>query len=213
MILGPLISDNPLADPHLHWCEVGFSVADVQGLTHAGVTVALPDDLTSAVPKRRSEFLAGRFCAAMALRAAGLPEHVARQGRAPVWPAGCSGSITHSQSRAIAVVSTHSSQLGIDCEALVPDARATSLRGAIFTDEEAALRPETMPFGTFFTLIFSAKEALYKARSPFLNRVPAFLEVTASHLTADSVTLTLDGVSGQARYRLTKTDCVTLISA
>ena len=49
MILGPISTENPFADPHLIWCEAGFVVADVQGLTHLGalgpLTLALPDDL------------------------------------------------------------------------------------------------------------------------------------------------------------------------
>lgn len=212
MIHGPLITVNPFADPQLYWCEAGFSVADVQGLSHDGAVIALPDDLASAVPKRRSEFLAGRLCAAAALRAAGLPEAVVRKGRAPVWPAGAVGSITHSRARAIAVVSTQYTRLGIDCEVLVADARATSLRDAIFTDAEAALRPETMPLGTFFTLIFSAKEALYKSQSARLDRVPDFLDVTLTGLTPHALTLVLQGTAHQARYVLGAQDCLTLVA-
>lgn len=212
MIHGPLITANPFADPHLHWCEVGFWVADVHSLSHGGFTVALPDDLTTAVPKRRSEFLAGRLCAAVALRAAGLPEGVARKGRAPVWPMGCVGSITHSRNRAIAAVSRHYTRLGLDCEALVAEDRATSLSEAIFGPAEAALRPADMPFGTFFTLIFSAKEALYKSQSAHLDRVPEFLDVTLTGLTAHYLDLTLHGQPHQARYIVTEADCLTLVA-
>lgn len=216
MILGAISTENPFADPHLSWCEAGFVVADVQRLVQDGplgpVTVDLPDDLRGAVPKRRSEFLAGRACAGMALRQAGLTETVLRQGRAPVWPAGVAGSITHSRDRAIAAVSTRYSALGLDCEALVAPDRALQLAAAIFSETEARLRPEALPFAGFFTLVFSAKEALYKALSHRLGRVPDFREVTVTALQPGHMALVLDGETHRARFRLSDRDCVTLVT-
>lgn len=216
MILGQPSTANPFQDPLLHWCEAGFAVADVRQLSHDGplgaVQLALPADLGAAVAKRRSEFLAGRLVAALALRQAGMPETVGRQGRAPVWPAGAVGSITHSRDRAIAVVSTAHHGLGLDCEALVAPDRATQLAAAIFTEAEARLRPDALPFASFFTLVFSAKEALYKALSPRLSRVPAFLEVTMTGLGPQGIDLVLDGEHYRARFRLSARDCVTLVT-
>ncbi len=216
MILGPISTESPFADPHLIWCEAGFAVADVQGLTHLGalgpLTLALPDDLRGAVPKRRSEFLAGRACAALALRQAGQAEDVPRHGRAPIWPAGIAGSITHSRDRAIAAVSTHYDALGLDCEALVAPDRALQLAATIFSEAESRLRPEVLPFASFFTLVFSAKEALYKALSSRLSRIPDFREVTLIGLQPGQMALTLDGQSHLARFRLSNRDCVTLVT-
>ncbi|NEY89639.1 4'-phosphopantetheinyl transferase family protein [Tabrizicola oligotrophica] len=216
MILDAISTENPFADPHLSWCEAGFVVADVQRLVQDGplgpVTVDLPEDLRSAVPKRRSEFLAGRACAGMALRQAGLTETVLRQGRAPVWPAGVAGSITHSRDRAIAAVSTRYNALGLDCEALVAPDRALQLAAAIFSETEARLRPEALPFAGFFTLVFSAKEALYKALSHRLGRVPDFREVTVTALQPGHMALVLDGETHRARFRLSDRDCVTLVT-
>lgn len=216
MILGQPSTANPFQDPLLHWCEVGFSVADLREISHDGplgvVHLGLPDELNAAVPKRRSEFLAGRLVAALALRQAGLPEAVGRQGRAPVWPESAVGSITHSRDRAIAAVSTSYQGLGLDCEALVPADRATQLAASIFTEAEARFRPEALPFATFFTLVFSAKEALYKALSPRLSRVPGFLDVSLTSLAPSGMELVLDGETHFARFRLSATDCVTLVT-
>lgn len=216
MILEPIRTDNPFADPHLTWCEAGFSVGDVQSLHHDGplgpVYLHLPDDLAKAVPKRRSEFLAGRLVAALALRQAGLAESVGRNGRAPVWPEGAAGSITHSKDRAIAAVSTRYRGVGLDCEALVSADRAMQLAAAIFTEAESRLRPDALPFASFFTLAFSAKEALYKALSPRLDRVPDFLDVTLTGLNPGQMALVLNGRTHQARFRLSARDCVTLVT-
>lgn len=208
---------NPFADPVLHWCEVGFSVGDFYQIGNEGqglgpVRVTLPDELTAAVPKRRSEFLAGRLVAALALRQAGMPETVGRVGRAPVWPAGVAGSITHSKDRAIAAVSTRYRGVGLDCEALVAPDRAMQLAAAIFNEAEARLRPETLPFASFFTLVFSAKESLYKALSPRLGRVPDFLEVVLTSLQSGEMVLVLDGQTHRAQFRLSAKDCVTLVT-
>lgn len=216
MILGPISTENPFADPHLIWCEAGFAVADVQGLKVDGplgpLSLTLPSDLHAAVPKRRSEFLAGRACAALALRQAGLGEEVARQGRAPVWPKGIAGSITHSRDRAIATVSSHYAAVGLDCEALVAPDRALQLAAAIFSETEARLCPGALPFATFFTLVFSAKEALYKALSSQLARIPDFREVTVAAMEPGEMQLVLDGQTHAARFRMTARDCVTLVT-
>lgn len=218
MILGAMSTENPFADPHLIWCEVGFAVADVQEVTQdvpgwGAVSAAVPDDLRKAVPKRRAEFLAGRFCAAVALRQLGLPESVPRQGRAPVWPDGVAGSITHSKDRAIAAVSRHHRCVGLDCEGYVADDRATQLSASIFTEAESRLRPDALPYGRFFTLVFSAKESLYKALSPRLTRVPNFHEVTLTDLAPGEMGLLFEGQPHRARFRLSGKDVLTLVVA
>ena len=69
-------------------CDDSFAQADIP----------LPPSLSTAVAKRRSEYLAGRWCAREALAMLGM-EGIPALGpdRAPQWPAGSLGSITHSQ--------------------------------------------------------------------------------------------------------------------
>src|SRR3979411_3554106 len=64
----------------------------------AEVRSRLPRPLRHAVESRQRELLAGRLCADFALRCLGAAStHVAMAGdRAPVWPDGVVGSITHS---------------------------------------------------------------------------------------------------------------------
>jgi len=216
MTLEPIRTENPFGDPHLFWCETGFVAGDVRALHHDGplgpASLHLPDDLTHAVPKRRSEFLAGRLMAALALRQAGLPETVGRTGRAPVWPEGVAGSITHSKDRAIAAVSTRYRGVGLDCEALVSTDRAMQLAATIFSETEARLRPDPLPFGTFFTLVFSAKEALYKALSPWLTQIPAFHDAVLTALQPGEMRIEMHGQSHLIRFRLSPKDCVTLVT-
>jgi enterobactin synthetase component D len=216
MIKGGLITRNPFGLPALYWREGRFEPRDATALTHAGdpsgpVTVELPPDLLAAVPKRRSEFLVGRVCVALALREAGLPETLARAGRAPVWPKGAAGSISHTDARVVATVSCDHANLGVDCEDIMGDRQARELQAMILTPAEAALRPDAMPFAAFLTLIFSAKEALYKALSARLDRVLEFHDVTVTGLAPDQLHLSQGGLPYDALYRLDPAECLTLV--
>lgn len=127
------------------------------------------------VAKRQSEFLAGRACAREALRCltgtAGVPQ--VGEDRAPIWPAGVVGSITHGGGWASAVVGpeTHWRGLGLDVETLIPAERADRLAGEILTPgefdgyetlDEAARSARV-------TRTFSLKESLFKALYPLVR--------------------------------------------
>jgi enterobactin synthetase component D len=216
MIEGRLITRDPFGLPTLYWREGRFAPRDVTALTYLGdplgpVTVELPPDLLAAVPKRRSEFLVGRVCAALALREAGLPEIVYRSGRAPIWPKGAAGSISHTGAHVIATVSRDHVGLGIDCEAIMNEQQAHKLQWMILTPAEATLRPEAMGFAAFLTLVFSAKEALYKALSSQLDSVIGFHDVNVTGLAHNRLHLSHSGRVYQALYRLGADECLTLV--
>ncbi len=138
-----------------------------------------PDDFqrsqipaTHGVAKRQAEFLAGRVCAREALRRLNGSEVVPAVGadRAPQWPAGVSGSITHGKNWAAAIVANSSDWrgLGLDVENLLSSERAARLQGEILTPAElrraSVLDPEQL--GLLVTLTFSLKESLFKALYP-----------------------------------------------
>ena len=76
-------------------CDDSFLRADIP----------LPASLTSSVDKRKTEYLAGRWCAREALRILGF-DGIPGMGadRAPIWPGGTVGSITHSKGTAEVMV-------------------------------------------------------------------------------------------------------------
>ncbi len=125
----------------------------------------LPEEmpaLAQAVEARRREFAAGRRAARAAMRALGhAPAPVPmRPDRSPAWPAGLSGSITHSETHCLAVV-TQGAHIGLDIEPDVP--LEPDLLPAICTPAEldwAKARPRDARF------IFSAKESVYKCQYP-----------------------------------------------
>lgn len=138
--------------------------------------ILLPPALTEAADKRKTEYLVGRMCARAAVKY--ITGHHAAPSlgadRAPCWPAGTVGSVTHSHGWAAAIVasSQHYLSLGLDAEALLSDSRATKLAQKILTTperqrfrSELAQRP-----GQLITLAFSVKESLFKALYPLTKK-------------------------------------------
>lgn len=116
-----------------------------------------PGEVVQGVPKRLAEFRAGRAAARMALAELGLPERAipAAPDRAPIWPQGLQGSISHSDSLCLAVVGRFRG-IGADLEEASP--LDPDLRAAVLRPEESAVTAREAK------LIFSAKEAAYKAQ-------------------------------------------------
>ncbi|MFP6862223.1 4'-phosphopantetheinyl transferase family protein [Pseudomonas sp.] len=124
------------------------------------------------VAKRQAEYLAGRLCAREALlRVTGTAAVPASgEDRAPQWPVGLVGSITHGSGWAGAVVgnSAHWRGLGLDIEQIMPASRADRLAGEILTPSEL-FRLEALPCeqrAKRISLTFSLKESLFKALYP-----------------------------------------------
>ncbi len=126
-----------------------------------------------ASARRRADFARGRHCAREALARLGLPGAretplMRGEGRAPRWPEGVVGSITHSGGMAAAAAARAEAYpgIGLDLERIgrsSPRVVARILRPA----ERAALEPlPPAAQAEAVALVFSAKEAIYKALNP-----------------------------------------------
>ncbi|WP_208012473.1 4'-phosphopantetheinyl transferase family protein [Cellulomonas shaoxiangyii] len=118
-----------------------------------------------AVPGRTREVTTARHCARVALAALGAPvAPVPRDVRgAPVWPAGVVGSLTHCRGYRAAVVarSVDLAAVGLDAERLRTLADAT--RDAVVRPDERGQTAVGVAAAHVPVLLFSAKEAVYKA--------------------------------------------------
>lgn len=143
-----------------------------------------------AVDKRRREFTTGRHCARRALSTLGVapvPILIGEAG-APAWPSGVVGSITHcTLYRAAAVASARDVlAIGVDAEPNqpLPDGvlKLISLPGerALLRDLAAAA-----PGTNWDRLLFSAKEAVYKAWFPLARRWLGFADADIAISAAD----------------------------
>jgi 4'-phosphopantetheinyl transferase EntD len=171
----------------------GVAAAELREAGDAALLLAVERaECAGASPKRVAELAAGRQCARAALAEFGLTGvAVTRNGdRSPVWPAGFTGSITHTQGYCAAAVAPRGqfAALGLDAEIV---GRVTpELWAYLFTPAEATLL-EALPIrrrAAVATLIFSAKEAFYKCQ----------YALTAAWLDFDEVTLEIDDLDATA---------------
>lgn len=141
-------------------------------------------------PKRRREFAAGRRCAAQALIDAGAQDVEVGVGaaREPRWPAGFVGSITHSAFRAGAAVGPTRSlrAIGIDFEPIFDDEAMRDAAPAALSDAEWRLCSEWSP-NELATLVFSAKESLYKCLYPLAATFFDFTDVEVAELVSPGI--------------------------
>ncbi len=156
-------------------------------LTHDG---PLSEDekryISSASPKRQMEFATGRRCAVEALGALGMrvPSLGRRDNRLPEWPAGTIGSITHCDGLVVAAVSQKADTrfLGIDAEPNKPLPPGLLQRIASGHEQTTinAVSSKASSVGCLDRTLFSAKECLFKALYPVVDRYFGFEEVEIS---------------------------------
>lgn len=170
----PLSDHWPLPHPHstLRLISTRFDPGHLHSEDFSRCAIAP----IKGVAKRQAEYLAGRLCARAALAqltgTAATPASGA--DRAPQWPKGTVGSITHGSGWAAAVVGQHSEWrgLGLDVEQIMPASRAERLAGEILTPAEL-LRLQNLPAeqrAQRISLTFSLKESLFKALYPQVLR-------------------------------------------
>jgi 4'-phosphopantetheinyl transferase EntD len=152
------------------------AVAEVRGdVADAILFPAEKEAVARAVEKRRREFRTGRACARAALAQLGVEAQAIPSGPrgAPQWPAGVVGSITHCDGyRACALARSNDLiSIGVDAELDAPlpdgvigDIALPGERRAL--DALAAQEPGV----NWDRLLFSAKEAVYKAWFPLAER-------------------------------------------
>jgi len=129
-----------------------------------------------AAPQRRLEYLASRAGAAALLRAQGAASVEVTNGfdRAPVWPQGFTGSITHSPLLACVAVQPLAAcaSMGLDAQTILDDEAAIDVsRHCLRADEvRACVVKEPLCDRTLLTLMFSAKEAFFKCVYPLVRK-------------------------------------------
>lgn len=133
-----------------------------------------PDTLTKAVKKRQADYLAGRALTKQALECLGqqAPDIRAGQDRAPIWPQGINGSISHTKGQVACLLTTQQSHLvGVDVERDLTENGLKSVKHmALLPSEHSFLAQQTeLPETQLVGAIFSAKETLFKALYPIVR--------------------------------------------
>ena len=133
--------------------------------------VEIPESLQRAAPKRILEYRIGRVAALRALHALGKTDAASPEQApdgAPIWPAGVSGSITHTARFTAAAVArtTDVESIGIDAESFAGTERLEAALAVALAPEERAELDRLIgkrPDGAKIRLgVISAKESVIK---------------------------------------------------
>jgi 4'-phosphopantetheinyl transferase EntD len=154
--------------------------------------------VANAVAERRLEFATVRHCARQALRRIGIPAVpiLPDADRAPQWPAGVVGSMTHCAGYRAVVVAQSNELRGVGIDAEPHGALPGAAAELILRPEEGArlhALANADPDVHWDLVNFCAKEAVYKAWFPITRRWLDFDDV--------SIALHRDGTF-QARVRV-----------
>ncbi|HEY4303867.1 MAG TPA: 4'-phosphopantetheinyl transferase superfamily protein [Gemmatimonadaceae bacterium] len=179
---------------------VAVRVAPVSSETRVDWATSLPLQWRSARLPRVASFLAGRYCAERALKAAGSEETMVEVGdeREPVWPRGFVGSITHTATFAGAVVARENGivGIGIDTEDVLSAAQSDSVRQTVAPEFSAinfvGLHGDPQGDALAMSCVFSAKESIYKCLHPLVREFFEFSDVSVT--TVDRVRGTMHAV-------------------
>ena len=150
--------------------------------------------ITDAVPSRRAEFTTGRWLARRALAQLGVEVDAIDVGpdRAPLWPPGIVGSITHTRGLcAVAVARSEDvAAIGLDAEpaealsvqVLHEVPRPSERRWLATLPEDERGPPARLLFAR---LVFAIKECVYKAQYPIAARFLDFPDVEVTTPISD----------------------------
>lgn len=189
------LSDTPPAREEAPSVRLLFGrITDLQGSLFDVEAHAID----KAVPKRKREFCAGRTLARAGLNLLGIAQPPVAipvsADRAPVWPKGFTGSITHTDSHCACAVAPTSAirSIGIDMEKI--GAVGPALWDHLFTpSEQFTLNACNIEEQLFLaTLYFCAKEAFFKLQYPLTAAWLDFTDATVSEATAGIIRLTVN---------------------
>ena len=187
------MTSNRINDDDLRTAIEALRALLPPGVVLAGGPLARPDAtlypeearaVAKSVAKRRREFIAGRAYARDALRALGIEGCAipVGPGRAPVWPTGIVGSITHTHDVCAAVVAHDHcvAGLGLDMESAEP--LDPSLVPLVCLEPELRQRVsvEAPLRADLPKILFVIKESVYKLDYPLTGRALEFHDVAVT---------------------------------
>ncbi|RXF01361.1 4'-phosphopantetheinyl transferase superfamily protein [Pseudoalteromonas sp. PS5] len=166
-----------LKDIQLYKCQ--FNSDNFSSMQFDELGIEFPESLHSAVKSRQSEFLAGRFCASQAVKSLNrsCKQIPIGENRQPIWPEGLLGSISHVDTSAIcaAAIESEYEYLGIDIEHWMKEDISNEIRDLVISqEEELAFKHSNFNDSDLVTLLFSAKESLFKAIYKYVEKYFGF---------------------------------------
>ena len=160
-----------LLGPHVETEEVDPHLVD------GGLLKAEQEAVEGASQTRIEQFTAGRVCSRIALARLGVATTtpvLRGEDRAPIWPPGFVGTISHTDTWCAAAVARVDDvrSIGIDLEPATP--LKESLWRRVCTPKERDWLHELPAPGLTGKILFSAKESVYKCQYPITTKFLGF---------------------------------------
>ncbi|HEY0857333.1 MAG TPA: 4'-phosphopantetheinyl transferase superfamily protein [Albitalea sp.] len=200
--LGQLFSGAPHALP-AGSASAMLPLAELAALIGDVPADVLPPDIRRSVPSRQLAFVAGRLCAEHAMQS--LQDRAGRVARGaagePVWPDGMDGSITHTSAMAAAAVGARMGKygIGIDSEFIADDEVLRDILHVCCTAGERRRLFGGPADKLAATIVFSAKEALFKAIHRSVRRMVDFDEAEVASIDWSLRQVRIGGNAGKPR--------------
>ncbi len=210
-------------------CQCAFDKDFFDLSVAARLNIEIPDSVLRSVNKRQAEFTAGRYMAQLCIETlskmyCNVPIGLHRE---PLWPECLIGAISHTDRQAIALVAKQPTYrfVGLDIETNIEKAVAQQICRDVYDAHEFAIvSKQGLSHEVATTVIFSAKESLFKALFPYVGRFFGFecARVIELNETNNSIVLKLEkGLSRycsgkqifKCRYFIHNTKVITLILA
>jgi 4'-phosphopantetheinyl transferase EntD len=185
------------------WNPAGLFPAAIAvvGATRADpLTPSEAEVMVSAHPRRRQEFALGRTCVRRALTELGLPPApvLSLESGAPDWPPEVTGSIAHCAHGAVAAVAQRCRTAGLGIDVEEAGGVTADIVDLVCSPEEIAalqILPGGVPWWS--TVVFSAKESVYKALWPSTRVFLEWSDVVVHLVPASSLFRARVRVPGQ----------------
>ncbi|TYL42917.1 4'-phosphopantetheinyl transferase [Dickeya sp. ws52] len=212
-----------------HCARCHFDLSAYRDELFAVAGLPVPAEIARSVPKRRAEYLAGRYLAQTVLSRLGVAGYVltSARDRSPQWPQGIAGSLSHNADSVLCAAHPCNQAMtcvGLDIETRMSAERADNLWPGIADEIEYDWlhTHDPISFASMLTLSFSAKESLFKALYPQVKRYFDFLDVRMVELDTVQQTFTLQllidlspdylmGCRFSGAYQLRESDITTFL--
>lgn len=175
-------------------------------LNHAdNLGIRVPLSIIKSVKKRQSEFVSGRYMAKKCLEIMDVMEYQLEIGssREPLWPKSFLGSISHTSSRAMALVAKkeYYRYVGIDIENILDRQTADKIQDSVHSYHEKSLfTAHGISSEVATSIIFSAKESLFKSTFIYINEYFSCDFYRVVGVDAKNCLLTIELHESLARY-------------
>lgn len=187
----------------LYQCAFDKDVFDLS--VAARLNIEIPDSVLRGVNKRQAEFTAGRYMAQLCIETLSKTHCNVPIGscREPLWPECLTGAISHTDHQAIALVAKQPTYrfVGLDIETNIEKEVAQQICRDVYDAREFEIvSKQGLSLEVATTVIFSAKESLFKALFPYVGRFFGFecARVIKLNKTNNSIVLKLE--KGLSRY-------------